>query len=223
MSQIEYSSVRDKYYTMFKPTIFYIKRHSLTGLKYFGKTTNINVTNGRYRGGGKYWKEHINKHGVRLVETIWKSEVYTDKEKCIEFGLAFSELFDIVHSNEWANLEPENGINGFIPGNPSVLRGRKLTAEHKAKISESTRGRDAPNKGLPSPLKGRKSPLKGRTNRAIKGKPSPKKGLPNPGASLSNKGVPKKKVMCPHCSKEGSVTVWYRYHFDNCKVIKQGE
>lgn len=63
---------------MFKPTIFYIKRHSLTGLKYFGKTTRLTVTNGRYRGGGKYWQKHINKHGVRLVETIWKSEVYTD-------------------------------------------------------------------------------------------------------------------------------------------------
>lgn len=206
---------------MFKPTIFYIKQHSQTGLKYFGKTTNINVTNGRYRGGGKYWRAHINKHGVRYVETIWKSEVFTDKEKCIDFGLAFSKLFDIVNSTEWANLEPENGINGFVPGTPSALKGRSLTEEHKNKISESTKGRDAPNKGLTSPLKGKESPLKGRTNRAIKGKPSPKKGLPNPGASLANKGVPKKKVICPHCLKEGSVTVWYRYHFDNCKSLNK--
>lgn len=206
---------------MFKPTIFYIKRHSLTGLKYFGKTTNINVTNGRYRGGGKYWKEHINKHGVRYVETIWKSEVFTDKEKCIDFGLAFSELFDIVKSNEWANLEPENGINGFVPGTASSLKGRKLTEEHKAKIAQSTKGREAHNKGLPSPLRGRESPLKGRIGRAIKGKPSPKRGLPNPGASTANKGVPKRKVICPHCNKEGGVNNMNRYHFDNCKSIKK--
>jgi hypothetical protein len=192
-------------------------------LKYFGKTTRLTVTNGRYRGGGKYWQKHINKHGVRLVETIWKSEVYTDKEKCIEFGLAFSELFDIVNSSEWANLEPENGINGFVPGTQSALKGRILTAEHKANISASTKGRDAPNKGLPSPLKGKVSPLKGRTDRAIKGRPSPKRGLPNPGASTANKGVPKKLLTCPQCGTDMAVNVIYRYHFDNCKVIKQGE
>jgi len=207
---------------MFKPTIFYIKRHSLTGLKYFGKTTNLMVTNGRYRGGGKYWKTHIKKHGVRYVETIWKSEVFTDKDECVIFGLIFSNLFTIVESYEWANLEPENGINGFVPGSPSALKGRKLTEEHKEKISNSTKGRSAPNKGSPSPLKGRESPLKGRTGRAIKGKPSPKKGLPNPGASAANKNVPKKKVICPHCNKEGGVNTMYRYHFDNCKLIEKG-
>ena len=207
---------------MFKPTLFYIKRHSITGLKYFGKTTNLTATNGRYRGGGKYWKEHINKHGVRFVETIWKSEIFTDKEKCIEFGLSFSELFDIVESNNWANLEPENGISGFVPGTPSVLKGRKLTEGHKEKISQSTKGRAAPNKGLPSPLKGRPSPIKGKTTK-LKGQPSPKKGLPNPGASLANKGVPKKRLICPHCGTNMAVNVIHRFHFDNCKSINKGD
>lgn len=208
---------------MFKPTIFYIKQHTLSGLKYFGKTTNLTATNGRYRGGGMYWKNHIKTHGVKYVETIWKSKIFTDKNKCIEFGLAFSKLHNIVDSNEWANLEPENGINGFVPGAPSALKGRSLTEEHKKKIAEATKGRIAPNKGLPSPLKGKESPLKGRTDRAIKGKPSPKKGLPNPGASIAMKGKSKKKVTCPNCSTTGGVNNMYRYHFNNCKSVKQGE
>lgn len=206
---------------MFKPTIFYIKQHCITKLKYFGKTTRLDVTEGRYRGGGLYWKNHIKQHGEKYVETIWKSKVFYDKDECIEFGLAVSELFDIVESNEWANLELENGINGFVAGSPSQLKGRHLTEEHKLKISNSTKGRIAPNKGKPSPLKGKPSPLKGRTDRAIKGKPSPKKGLPNIGSSLANNGVPKKKVVCPHCKKEGGVNTMYRYHFDNCKYINK--
>jgi hypothetical protein len=202
----------------FKPTIFYIKQHSITGLKYFGKTTNINATNGRYRGGGVYWTKHIRKHGIKFVETIWKSEVFTDKEECIKFGLKFSEENNIVISQIWANLEIENGINGFVPGGKSALKGRFLTEEHKANISKSIKGREAPNKGKPSPLKGRLSPLKGRTDRSHKGKPSPKIGCINLAASIANKGIPKNKVKCPHCDKTGGVNNMYRYHFDNCKT-----
>lgn len=201
----------------FKPTRFYVKEHKITGLRYFGKTTMLTVTNGQYRGGGLYWKNHILKHGVKHVETIWQSEVFTDKNLCEEFGLAFSDLFDIVGSSKWANLEPENGLNGFVPGSASPLKGRTLSDSHKENISKGTKGRIAPNKGKPSPLKGKPSPLKGRVDRAIKGRPSPKKGLPNPGASLANKGIPKQQVQCPHCAKIGGVNNMYRYHFNNCK------
>lgn len=31
------------------------------------------------------------------------------------------------------------------------------------------------------------------------------------------KGIPKPKYICPHCNKEGSGPIMYRYHFDNCK------
>lgn len=200
----------------FKPTIFYIKQHTVTGLKYFGKTTRVNVREG-YKGGGSYWVKHIKKHGPEHVRTIWTSEIFTDRETCIDFGLTFSELFDIVKSSEWANLEFENGIDGGTPGSISPHRGKVLTDEHKKNLSISLSGRVAPNKGKPSPLKGRTSPIKGKTTK-LKGQPSPKKGLPNEGASLANKGIPKKKVTCPHCGKEGGVNTMYRYHFENCKL-----
>lgn len=34
-------------------------------------------------------------------------------------------------------------------------------------------------------------------------------------------GVPKAKVTCPHCNKEGSVSNMSRWHFDNCKKKPQ--
>jgi hypothetical protein len=31
------------------------------------------------------------------------------------------------------------------------------------------------------------------------------------------KGIPKPKLTCPHCDKEGGGPIMKRYHFDNCK------
>jgi hypothetical protein len=44
---------------MFKPTFLYIKTHSVTGLKYFGKTTKDPF---RYKGSGVYWVRHLKVH-----------------------------------------------------------------------------------------------------------------------------------------------------------------
>jgi hypothetical protein len=35
--------------------------------------------------------------------------------------------------------------------------------------------------------------------------------------SIARKGVPQKKLTCPHCNKTGGNTNIVRYHFDNCK------
>lgn len=123
------------------PTRLYIKQHPITGLMYFGKTTRNNVCS--YKGSGKYWSAHLNEHGD-VVNTIWVSDIFTNPADIEEFALAFSELFDIVESNRWANLKPENGLDGGnVPGCVSE-EGRKRTLaavvgipkseEHKQKI-----------------------------------------------------------------------------------------
>jgi hypothetical protein len=119
-------------YTPLIPTYLYIKKHSVTGLKYFGKTTKSNPY--KYLGSGKHWKRHIKKHGKQFVKTIWLSEPYIDTS-ITEVALLISEHWDIVNSNEWANLIPENGING------GSLKGGTLSAEHKAKLSASHTGK----------------------------------------------------------------------------------
>lgn len=45
----------------------YVKQHSITGLKYFGKTVRDPNT---YFGSGTYWNRHIDKHGREHVETF---------------------------------------------------------------------------------------------------------------------------------------------------------
>ena len=92
-----------------KPTYLYIKQHSITGLKYFGKTTKNNPV--EYLGSGIHWKKHIKKHGVEFVKTIW-FQLFQSKSEIIEFALKFSKENNIVNSKEWANLKEENGLDG---------------------------------------------------------------------------------------------------------------
>jgi hypothetical protein len=113
----------------FTPTYLYIKQHKTTGLKYFGKTTN-EVTS--YKGSGVHWKRHLAKHGDD-IETIW-SQLFTDEESLVTYALAFSEVNDIVNSDEWANLIVENGLDGA----PAGHEGHKFTDEQIARMSASS-------------------------------------------------------------------------------------
>ncbi len=92
-----------------RPTRLYIKQHSITGLKYFGKTIRDPYT---YLGSGTRWKNHIKKHGIKFVDTLWVSEPYTDAKLIKEIALKFSTENDIINSAEWANLKFEDGLEG---------------------------------------------------------------------------------------------------------------
>ena len=114
-------------------THLYIKRHSVTGLRYFGKTSKKDPY--VYMGSGKYWVRHIKRYGIEHVETlqVWSFE---SLKECSEFALKFSEDNNIVRSEEWANLKPENGLDGGSPKS-----GKPLSNEHKEKISKALKGR----------------------------------------------------------------------------------
>ena len=84
----------------------YIKQHSITKLKYFGRTIK---NPWKYNGSGTYWTQHIKKHGVEFVETIAVFEFET-QDDCSRFALDFSNKNRIVESTEWANLVLEDGM-----------------------------------------------------------------------------------------------------------------
>ena len=70
----------------------FIKQHSTTGLKYFGKTDCQNPL--KYTGSGKYWKSHIKKHGVEFIETL-QIFPFESQEEATTFALNFS--FENIH------------------------------------------------------------------------------------------------------------------------------
>lgn len=78
----------------------YHKRHRITGLNYFGKTT---IEPYEYHGSGKYWLRHLKKYGVD-VETVQVWE-FDDVDECTEFALAFSTKNNIVESKKMGKLK----------------------------------------------------------------------------------------------------------------------
>jgi hypothetical protein len=152
----------------FAPTALLVLTHNVTGLKYFCKTTRIKNLHW-YKGSGIYWKRHMRVHGRDVSAGV--VGIYNDKDRCMAAALAFSEKYDIVNSDEWANLAVENGINGAGAG--------KLNHRY---------GKPHPNKGGTRPdLKGR---YVGAANPMF-GKPSPMRGKHNAGASAALKGRPR--------------------------------
>lgn len=117
----------------FKPTWLYVKQHTNTGLKYFGKTISKNPY--KYLGSGTHWQKHLKVHG-KHVETIW-CQLFTDIYECVDFALKFSRENDIVKSKEWANLRPENGVEGGDASNFSRNTSPTLNAEKAARTLKS--------------------------------------------------------------------------------------
>jgi hypothetical protein len=126
---IHQNSLKVKHMTIY----LYIKTHNKTGLKYFGKTTKKDPH--KYTGSGTYWKRHLHKHGADYTTQIVSQ--FDDESLCEEFALKFSKEHDIVNSNEWANLQEENGITGAPKGHP----GHKFTLEQLQNLSETTKQR----------------------------------------------------------------------------------
>lgn len=188
-------------YNNFKPTYLYIKQHKTTGLKYFGKTTLSDPI--KYHGSGTYWNRHLEKNGY-LIETIW-IKLFTDKDELVNFALNFSEENKIVESSEWANLKPENGLQG---GGVKGIQLKPRTQEHKDNISKSVLETLA---------------LKGvvRKEKPIK-EPNSQTGRKWNEESRNNhkkwaKNLPKQHACCIHCHKELPIANLYQYHGDKCK------
>jgi hypothetical protein len=106
----------------------YVKTHRKTGLKYLGKTEQEpNI----YRGSGVYWTNHIKKHGYD-VETEILRECQT-KEELKEWGLYYTRLWNVVESDEWANMKPEEGDGGDNSKTDGYLSALPKMSERKKK------------------------------------------------------------------------------------------
>jgi hypothetical protein len=114
---------------MFQPTALLVMTHNVTGLRYFCKTSRLDELC-YYKGSGVYWKRHLRKHGRNVsVDVIG---VYHDKQECMDVAKQFSQENMIGANPAWANLIPENGLDGApsgelhpMFGKPSPCKGQK--------------------------------------------------------------------------------------------------
>jgi hypothetical protein len=85
----------------------YLKTHNVTGLKYLGKTKKDPLI---YKGSGRYWTKHIKKHGNDVTTEILKECQTNDEVKF--WGLHYSNLWNIIESEHFANFMLEQGDGG---------------------------------------------------------------------------------------------------------------
>lgn len=107
----------------------YIKTHLKTKKKYLGKTSKKDVK--KYKGSGKYWKNHIGKYGYNVSTIIIRQ--FDNVNECSDFCLWYSKINDIVDSEDWCNMRLENGKDGWV-------KGLKRSPESCLKMSKSKTG-----------------------------------------------------------------------------------
>ena len=133
-----------------KITYLYLKESPL-GLKYLGKTEQDPF---KYVGSGKYWKRHLLNHKFTSedIKTTILFET-TDKEELKNKGIYYSELYNVVDSEEWANLKPEVGDGGGGPKSEETINKTRETMKKRGLVwsEESVKKRN-------KKLKGRKMP-----------------------------------------------------------------
>lgn len=211
----------------FYPTWLYVKCHNKTGLKYFGKTTKDPYT---YAGSGKHWKRHIKLHG-NDVRTEW-AQLFQDKSALMEFALKFSAEHNIVESKDWANLQPENGLDGGDTFS-SLTDDKKIKCrELRSKASSKQTHSDERRKKASERMLGNKNGIgnKSRTgqkqteqekqNRKMAQPVNPFRGKQHTESAkelLRAAMLNRPKIKCPHCSKELDPANYKRYHGDKCK------
>jgi hypothetical protein len=187
-----------------------VKTHTITGLKYLCKTKSKDPH--KYSGSGTYWKAHLKVHRKEHTTEILKE--CTSNEEIKQWGLHYSELWDVVNARDknnkklWANLKPESGDGGFTsPWN----KGKKIgpaSLESKAKNSASNNGNKNGRFG--------KGILKSSTVNMRK----PKSDSHAENISIGRIGLKYKRLSCPHCNNEFAINLIKRYHLDNCKLKK---
>jgi hypothetical protein len=104
----------------YEPTRLAIKE--LAGKLYFCKSTKQDFI--KYVGSGVYWLRRVKKYGRENVKTLWISDWYHCPYELQEVALHFSKENQIVESSKWANMKPENGIDGNTSGFATVLNNR---------------------------------------------------------------------------------------------------
>ena len=117
----------------------YVKTHSKTGIKYLGKTTKDPY---KYIGSGVKWHQLLKQHGAEHTTEIIK-ECNSNHEINV-WGRHYSTLWDVVASDQWANLIPETGGGGpwsinrkkvDIRGNKNPMFGKHHTEDLKQRSS----------------------------------------------------------------------------------------
>lgn len=98
---------------MDKSYFLMLKTHKITGLKYLCFHYGTEESCFTYKGSGKYWLQHLSKHGKDIDTVILEKSADINYIK--DRGIEYSKLWDVVKSNEYANLTIEDAQSTAEP------------------------------------------------------------------------------------------------------------
>lgn len=122
-------SITEEIEQNFKPTRLAVKE--CNGIKYLCKSTRRDFI--KYTGSGSFWKSIVKKYGKKNVKTLWVSDWFYCPHHIQEFALMYSEYNQIVESDVWANLRPENGLDGGKTRKISSNKGKMIGVDKTGK------------------------------------------------------------------------------------------
>lgn len=133
----------------------------------------------------------------------------------------FHQLCKICHS-EYDYKEHSSEWNKKVS---KSLNGRKLSNEHKSKVSKPEDWTKERKENISRGIKRfyenggyieRTEKWKRNISESLKGKIShPEERRKRIGDKM--RGISQEKIICPHCGKEGGKPIMKRFHFENCK------
>lgn len=100
-------------------TALYVKTHNVTGLKYIGKTTQINNIH-TYRGSGPAWRKHLKQHGNNYTTELLG--IWQDEDRIRKYAKEFCIKNNVVKSAAWANQRLESVIGGALNGDENIAK-----------------------------------------------------------------------------------------------------
>lgn len=168
--------------------------------------------------------------------TSWEYQIIREHISMARTGKKHSDVTKKKMSEKAKGRIPWNkGVVGIVHSQESnqkrsaTMKGRSISIEHKAKISNSKYGKPSGMLGKQHPLKGTKGNWQ-HSEETKKKLSDQKRGVPLSAEHVENltianrisgynrRGVKQQQVECPHCHKVGGKSMMTRYHFDNCKV-----
>lgn len=225
----------------FKKTHIYIKTHTETGIKYFGKSIKKSQKKvHQYKGSGPDWKNILKKYGKSYTTEIVAT--FDNPMLCNEYCINFSKENNIVKSKEWANKMYEDGIGRGCLYTLNMNEKERIEHGKKSSIGLSNRSKEDKEKHRKNISKARKKLISNMTEEEKKSiiermnnisseeknkkykKVSKKlkeyhlnmtdeqKKKRAKKISENRKGVKCKIIKCPKCGKEGESSNMVRYH-----------
>ena len=189
----------------------YLKTHNKTGLKYFGKTSKDPF---KYKGSGKYWLRHLKVHGYDIATEIILET--NDPEEIRRVGIDYSNKWNIVESDEFANLIIENGTGADTSMHIDYVASIDVRKRNGItwKLSDVTKAEQS--KAALSYWKGDRAAAR-RAKLYVGSKTEFKANFIGPPKPRSVLVLNRTMMACPHCGVRANLGNIKRWHLDKCK------